>query len=380
MRCRSVAGIVLAVALAVAAAGPSPCGAEDYVAKKGLTLYRSDLQNLAQQILALGSSAGDQRTFLHRLFEMKFAEAERIFGLCGQEDEVRRQVAELYLMRAIENRAVGNWIQTYFSLKDAETWNPDALRQVVDMGGRRFEMTAFAKDLEGEMRAKGNNVRFRIKSFDGGQMFRVDNVILAESYEQGEGEGPGDGAATGFSSIGQNGRKDGITEQDWAFLRDRFYKSLYAYYYDPSEQNAEFELYLPRGDYYVYEKDFALHPVEFTVSTQSTQVILQPARWFQMTLSEEVHPSNVRLSFHGMEWTDLTHVPFGTYKIHIKNKRYTYPSVKVTFVPKGDPSYLNEMGSQVAEEAVYVDDRGVYQLAFQERNSSEKLRYKLLGY
>ena len=37
------------------------CGAEDYVAKEGIALYRVELQNLAAQTLKLDPAAADQR-------------------------------------------------------------------------------------------------------------------------------------------------------------------------------------------------------------------------------------------------------------------------------------------------------------------------------
>jgi hypothetical protein len=170
-----------------------------------------------------------------------------------------------------------------------------------------------------------------------------------------------------------------LTPKDQAYLLERFNKALYAYYYDPTPKNAQFEVFLPHGEYYVYEKDFKIHPVDFEVSTENTQVILRPARWFRLTVSDEVHPSNVHLSFHGVEWRDFSHVPFGSYRVHVKSNQYTAPAVRITFVPVTDDA--SEQGTAGGKgETVVVPDRGEYELSLRSRTGNEKLRYSLLGF
>ncbi len=397
MRGKILAGTILGLALLAVASFSPPCAAdsEDYVAKKGLALYRGDLQNLLQQILALPPEAVDQREFLDRFFRMKFSEAEKMFEACGGGEGTRRGIAEIYLLKAVENRSVGDWIQAYAALLDARKWSKDVARQVLRVGEREISMGEFSSSLEQEVGARGQEVRFVIKPFPEDRMFRPENVVLARS--QGEEEPrvrtvkhrarrPSAGPEAGVYGKAQAGQEEGetgpveISERDKAFLLKRFTRSLYAYYYDPTEANAQFSLYLPRGSYYIYEKDFSIHPVEFSVTDEATQVVLRPARWFRMAVSEQVHPAKVSLSFHGKVWKDLDHVPFGRYRIHVKSKEYTAPMVKVTFVPKGEESSDEDDGARRPGARIVVEDRGVYKLALRERTGSEKLRYDLFGY
>ena len=391
MRWKILTAMTLLACLLLTVGFPPLCGAEDYVAKKGVVLYRVDLQNLAQQILKLDPTDKDQRDFLDRLFQMKFTEAERMFQVCGEEKEVKRQVAELYLLKAIEADTMGNWIQSYFALQNAEAWNKGALTQSLQIGENRYDMAAFSQELENKAQRWGNKVRFVIKPFPPGQIFRPDKVVLARSEEKetepateeslrrpprrSDRGGPGGRP----DAIEEPVEKMEISQRDESFLLDRFSKALYAYYYDPVDKNAQFDVFLPHGEYYLYEKDFTVHPVEFEVSDRSTQVVVQPARWFRLTVSEEVHPSDVRLSFHGTEWTDFEHVPFGRYRVCVKNHQFTSPALRMTFAPKAETS-SGQDPSAATEEAVVVEDRGVYKLALRERTGNEKLRYKLFGY
>jgi len=110
-------------------------------------------------------------------------------------------------------------------------------------------------------------------------------------------------------------------------------------------------------------------------------VILQPARWFRLTISDEVHPSNVHLSFHGEKWEDYDHVPFGSYKVHVKSNEFTGPAVWITFVP--EMAATSEEGATAQKtkgEVVVVPDRGEYELSLRARTGNEKMRYSLLGF
>ena len=393
MRRKTQPAMILFVCLLLAAGFVLPCGAEDFVAKQGVALYRVELQNLAQQILKLEPADKDQREFLERLFQMKFAEAERMFKVCGDGLEVKRLVAELYLVKAVVADSLGDWIQAYFSVKEAGEWNRQVMTQSLQIGEKAYNIPTFSSDLENKAQQWGNRVRFVFKPFSLEKMFRPEKVVLARSEEQETQQAVVRSTSRARVKRGADspgGRWDTqpeplgnveISPKDQAYLLERFNKALYAYYYDPVEKNAQFEIFLPHGQYYVYEKDFTIHPVDFEVSEKNTQVILQPARWFRLTVSDEVHPSNVHLSFHGVKWEDYDHVPFGSYKVHVKSNEFTGPAVWITFVP--------EMGAASEEEApagkrkgeiVVVPDRGEYVLSLRARTGNEKMRYSLLGF
>jgi len=391
MRWKILTSTILFTCLLLTGGFPSLCGAEDYAAKKGVALYRVDLQNLAEQILKLEPTERDQREFLDRLFQMKLAEAERMFQACGDAKEVKRQVAEIYLLKAIETDAMDNWVQAYFALQSAEAWNKGALTQHLKIGEKGYKVAAFAEELESKIKRWGNNVRFVIKPFPAEKMFQPDKVVLARSEEEEKEEKKAaaakrsqrkpdrDSPGGRWDAIEESPEKMEISPKDEAYLLDRLNKALYAFYYNPVERNAEFNLFLPYGEYHLYEKDFTVHPVEFEVSGRSTQVVLRPARWFRLTISEEVHPSEVRLAFHGTEWKDLSHVPFGSYRVRVKSNEYTAPAARMTFVPKGDGTSEEEAAASKGE-IVVVEDRGVYKMTLRERTGNEKLRFSLLGF
>jgi hypothetical protein len=376
MRSKILTAMILIACLLLTGGFPYLCGAEDYAAKKGIALHRADLQKLVQQIVKLDPKEKDQREFLDRLFQMKLAEAERMFQVCGDAKEVKRQVAEIYLLKAIEADAMDSWIQAYFALQNSEAWNKEALTQYLQIGEKGYKVAAFAKELENKLQRWGNNVRFLIKPFPRDKMFQPDRVVLARSEGEKERKAASvkpsqgrlnrDSSGGRWEAIEESPKKREISPKDKAYLLDRFNKALYAFYYSPIERNAEFDLFLPYGEYQLYEKDFMIHPVEFEVSDRSTQVVLRPARWFRLTVSEEVHPENVRLSFHGKEWRDLNHVPFGSYRVRVKSKGYTAPAARMTFVPKGEGA-SEEEASRGKGEIVVVEDRGVYKMTLRER-------------
>jgi hypothetical protein len=390
MRSKILTSMILFACLLLIGGFPPLCGAEDYAAKKGVALHRADLQKMVQQIVKLDPKEKDQRDFLDRLFQMKLAEAERMFQVCGDAKEVKRQVAEIYLLKAIEADAMGSWIQAYFALQSSEAWNKEALTQYLQIGEKGYRVAAFAKELEKKLQRWGNNVRFVIKPFSREKMFQPDRVVLARSEEEekkrkaasskpSQGRLNRDSSGGRWDAIEESPKKMGISPRDKAYLLDRFNKALYAFYYNPIQRNAEFDLFLPYGEYHLYEKDFTIHPVEFEVSGRSTQVVLRPARWFRLTVSEEVHPENVRLSFHGKEWRDLNHVPFGSYRVRVKSNEYTAPAAQMTFVPKGSETSEEEAAAS-GGEVVVVEDRGVYKMTLRERKGNEKLRQTLLGF
>lgn len=393
MRRKIQPAMILFVCLLLAAVFVLPCGAEDFVAKQGVALYRVELQNLAQQILKLGPADEDQREFLERLFQMKFTDAERVFAVCGDSPEAKRLIAELYLVKAVVADSLGDWIQSYFSVKEAAGWNGEVMTQSLQIGEKAYNIPAFSNNLENKAKQWGNRVLFVIKPFPLDNMFLPEKVVLARS-EEGETEtktlGPTSRARVRGNADSPGGRWDTqpeppgkveISPKDKAYLLERFNKALYAYYYDPVEKNARFEIFLPHGEYYVYEKDFTIHPVDFEVSEKSTQVTLQPARWFRLTISDEVHPSNVQLSFHGVKWEDYDHVPFGSYKLRVKSNEFTGPAVWITFVP--EMAAVSEEGAPAQKtkgEVVVIPDRGEYELSLRARTGNEKMRYSLLGF
>jgi hypothetical protein len=390
MRRKKATVTILFGCLLLAGGFAPPCGAEDYVAKQGVALHRIELQNLAHQILKLDAGDREQREFLDRLFQMKFAEAEKLFYATEEGPEVNRAIGELYLLKALETEAMGNWIQAHFAIQDAAARSPQVMSQNLVVGEKTYSVPAFARDLESKTRQWGNLVRFVIRPFPSDRMFRPEKVVLSRSEEEKAQGAPVNtpnprSAEPEKASPGGRWETDTkplerleISPKDQAYLLERFSKALFAYYYNPIPKNAAFNLFLPHGEYYVYEKDFMIHPVDFEVSEGNTQVVLQPATWFQLTLSDEVHPSNVVLSFHGVEWKDLNHVPFGSYRILVKSNEFTAP-VHITFVPKADAS--SEPGSLRAKgEVVVIEDRGVYNLSLRKRTGNEKLRYSLLGF
>lgn len=390
MQTKRMIGMVLCATLLLSIVLPSGAAAEDYVAKKGIANYHGDLSKLVEQTLALAATEKGQRSMLNRLFQMKFDEAEHLFAFCGDSEQVKRQIAELYLLKAIENQKAGNRIQAYFALLDAGTWDKQAKTRSMKIGNTYFDMAQYTAKMEAEMRERGNNVRFLIATFPEGQVYHPDKVVMARDDEEGP-EKLASGEAvnraekwnrtSSLRTEDRRGRSRDMTEEDEAFLLARFRKALYAYYYDPIEANAEFSLYLPFGNYYVYEKEFAIRPEEFRVTAQETKVNLQPAQWFRLQFTEEVHPSNITLSFHGVEWKDLQHVPFGRFRIKVNSSNYTYPVVRVAFVEKDDTETLNLVRKPEKPEAtVVVADRGTCKLKLRERDSNEKLRYSFLGY
>jgi hypothetical protein len=352
-----------------------------------------ELQNLAQQILKLDPEDTDQREFLERLFQMKFADAERMFGVCGDSQEVKRLVAELYLVKAVVAESLGDWVQSYFSVKEAAEWNRQIMTQSLQIGEREYNIPRFSNNLENKAKQWGSRVRFVIKPFDLDNMFSPEKVVLARN-EDGETQSPAV-RSTSRARVKRNADSPGgrwdtqleppgkmeISPKDKDFLLERFNKALYTYYYDPVEKNERFEIYLPHGEYYIYEKDFTIHPVDFEVSGKKTQVILEPARWFRLTISDEVHPSNVHLSFHGVKWEDYDHVPFGTYKVRVKSTEFTGPAVWITFVPELDAT-SGEVASAGKRkgQVVMVPDRGEYTLPLRARTGNERMRYSLLGF
>ncbi len=392
MRRKIQPALILFGCLLLAGGFVPPCGAEDFVAKQGISLYRVELQNLAEQVLRLDPTEKEQREFLDRLFQMKFSEAERMFQVCSDTMEVKRAVAELYLLKAIVAESMGNWIQSYFCMQDAAKWSRQPMTQSLQIGDKAYNMASFSYDMENKARQWGNNVRFVIKPFESDKMFRPNKVVLARSEEE-DAQPKSESSVSGTSArqdrtTSPGGRWDTNVEpvgefelsaKDEAYLLERFNKALYAYYYDPTEKNAQFEVFLPHGEYYIYEKDFTVHPVDFVVTTQNTQVILQPARWFRLTVTDEVHPSDIHLSFHGVEWKDFDHVPFGSYRVHVKSNKFTASAVRITFVPvtEGDSEKEATAGKG---EIVVVPDRGEYQLSLRTRTGNEKLRYSLLGF
>lgn len=368
---------------------------EDYVVKKGLELYEKDLHGLVQQILALGPSDRGQQEFLDRMFQLKYGEVEKLFDMMGQSDPVKRRIGELCVVKAVENHALGNWIQAYFALKDSEAWNPAIRTQSVRIGGKLFDVASFSKELEGRMLERGANVRFLIRPFPEDRLFRPDKVALVRTeLERKYSVGPArperrvasietDVSSSVGAPRGKPREPVDLSDKDRAFLSERLRKALYKYFYEPVEQNSEFTLYLPSGCYVIRDSEFAIHPVQFEVTDEETKVVLQPARWFRLTFSGEVHPSEISVLYQGEPWTDLAHVPFGKYRIEVRNKEYTYPVVKVTFVPKekgsteeaAAPSQEREPEGRIA-----VEDRGTCKLTLKPRDGNERFRYSLVGY
>lgn len=368
---------------------------EDYVAKKGLELYEKDLHGLVQQILVLGPSDRGQAEFLDRMFQLKYGEVEKLFDMMGQSDPVKRRIGELCVVKAVENHALGNWIQAYFALKDAEGWNPSIRTQSVRIAGRPFDIASFSKNLEDRMLEEGANVRFLIRTFPEDRLFRPDKVALVRrDLERKHALGPARperrvaSIETDVSStVGAPRRRAAesleLSDKDREFLSERLRKALYKYFYEPVERNSQFTLYLPSGTYEIRDSEFAIHPVQFEVTGDETQVVLQPARWFRLSFSGEVHPSEISVLYRGEPWTDLNHVPFGKYRIEVRNKEFTYPFVKVTFVPKekGIGSEATAASQeQESERQILVEDRGTCKLVLKPRDGNERFRYSLLGY
>jgi len=360
-----------------------PCHGADYAAKQGLAFYEEDLSQLTKQTLALPASEKEQKELLDRLFQMKFSEAERLFEFCADSGEAKRQVADLYLLKAIESREAGNWVQAHAALEDAETWNKDARKQSLQIGETQIDMAYFSKNLEEKIREKGSKVTFLIMKFPEDKMFHPDKVVL-EQYDATKSKKP---EATERENTPyqytQAQWKQVVkpSKEDEAFIISRFRKALYMYFYEPSKTNSEFTLYLPRGDYRLFEKDSALKSEEFTVASKKIKVTLQPAPWFALTFSDEVHPANISLSFKGRNWEDLDHVPFGRYRVHVDHRDYAYSVAKVNFIQESDKKGMKKRARSSNPGAyVVVDDRGSCTLALQPRSLGQKLRYALKGY
>jgi len=93
-----------------------------------------------------------------------------------------------------------------------------------------------------------------------------------------------------------------------------------------------------------------------------------------------VHPSNVHLTFHWASWEDYDHVPFGSYKVHVKSNEFTGPAVMITFVPTEMDDESEDTPKKAKGEVVVVPDRGDYELSLRTRTGNEKMRYSLLGF
>jgi hypothetical protein len=383
--------MVLFGCLFLAAGFALPCGAEDYVAKQGVALYEVELKNLAHQIVKLGPEETDQREFLERLFQVKFTDAERMFEVCGNGMEVKRSIAELYLVKAVVADSLGDWIQSYFSVKEASGWDWQVMTQSLKIGEKTYDIPGFKQELEDKAKKCGNRVRFVIKPFPLDHMFKPEKVVLrrdADGETGGQIVSSTSRARVKMDADSPGGRWDTAAEllgcveispKDQAFLLERFNKALYAYYYDPGEKNAYFEIFLPNGEYQISDKNFTIHPVDFKVSKKKTQVTLQPARWFRLTVTDEVHPSNVHLTYKGERWEDFNHLPFGSYKVHVKSNEFTGPTVWITFVPE-DLATSQEKKSARKGEVVIVPDRGEYELTLRPRTGNEKMRYSVMGF
>ncbi len=381
MRWKALTSLFICIGAFVVCPSAAICEAEENVVKRGLSLCRTDLQHIVQQILTLPVGDAEQGGFLHRLFQMKFEEAERLIEINDDSDDVKRIIAELFLLKALENNALGNWIQSFYALKDAEGWSKEASTKSLRIANKQYNISALSTNLENEMHVKGNEVQFHILPFPKDRMFRPDNVTLGQIYQ---GEMTEKGA---FSSSSRKDKSAGspvasrrMSKQDKIFMLERFHKALHTYYYDPIEDNAAFMLYLPHGSYYLFEKDFFIHPVEFIVTGPNTQVVVGPAKWFTLALGKEVEKKNIILSFHGTEWKDFEHVPFGCYQVQVKDELLAGPADKIDFVPAGDPALQEKRDSGKAKKLIEVEEKGVFQLIFHERSRSEKQRYKQHGY
>ncbi len=355
---------------------------EENIVKRGLSLCRIDLQHLVQQILTLPAGDVDQGEFLHRLFQMKFEEAERLIEVNDDSEDIKQIISELFLLKALENNALGNWIQSFYALKDAEGWSKEASTKSLRIANKQYNISALSKNLENEMRSKGNEVQFHILPFPKDRMFRPDNLTLGQSYQGAEAEKKGLASPSPRKNKASESpvASRRMSNQDKIYMLERFHKALHAYYYDPIEDNATFMLYLPHGDYYLFEKDFFIRPVEFILAGPNTQVIVEPAKWFKLDLSKEVKVENITLSFHGMEWKDFDHVPFGCYQVQVKNEALAGPADKICFVPAGGSAAQEKRDSERSKKVIEIEEKGVYQLIFHERNRSERQRYKLHGY
>jgi hypothetical protein len=341
-------------------------------------------------MLLLDPSQQEQRGVLDRLFQMKFAEAERLFKVTGGGDGAKHQIAEMYALKSIEDQEQGNWIQAYSALKEAEAWNKDVKSRSLQVGGKRVDIGPLMEALEKQALANGKKVRFLIKPFPPEQMFHPDNVILIRTEEQVKSVRPqtvserrSEGLGTDAPAREPEVVLSPISKQDEAFVVKNFRKALYAYFYNPIDTNAEFSAYLPQGRYRLWEKDFAIHPVDFKVSVKNTQVVIQPASWFRLTFSDQVHPSDIEVSSNGTEWKDLNHLPFGDYRVKVRDSEFTYPFVKVVFQRNGNASFQEETATVTQSQDtryVNVGERGTCRLLLRERDGSERFRYGVLGY
>ena len=389
------ATVVLCAALWVLAAPRWSLAEEDYVAKKGLELTQRDLQGLVQQIQSLGAGDQAQRELLDRLFQMKVVEVERLFDVMEPGDAMSRQAASLCALKAVEQHALGNWVQAYASMQDAERWDKSIRSGTLKIGAQTVGLAAFWDQVEQEALKKGGSVRFLIRPFAEDKMLRPDTITLDRKLAAPERpRGPSSGALTDFAAAtaeastgparpaGRSPKPEAVSGNDSGFLSERFRKALRQYFYDPVEAKADFSLFLPNGSYEIRDRDFALQPVDFEVSGEQTKVVLQPADWFRLTFSQQVHPSEIAVSVDGTPWADLAHVPFGKCRIEVKNPDYTYSTVRVVFVRKDQAGQVTGAPAQGPEapNTVVVEDRGVCKLALREREGGEKLRYSLLGY
>lgn len=80
-----------------------------------------------------------------------------------------------------------------------------------------------------------------------------------------------------------------------------------------------------------------------------------------------------------MEWKDFNHVPFGSYRVHVKSNEFKGPASRINFVPKTGGSSEGEIAAG-RSETIVVEDRGVYKRSLRKRSGNEKLRYTLLGF
>ncbi len=383
MKGRKYTGFIICLSLLLGAGFLSPCHGADFAAKKGLAFYEQDLTHLTKQTLALPPSEKQQKEILDHLFQMKFSEAERLFEFCSDSGEAKRQVAELYLLKAIENREAGNWVQAHAALEDAEAWSQDARNRNLQIGETQIDMAYFSRELEERIREKGSKVTFLIMKFPEDKMFHPDKVVL-EQYDATKSkktdaieleDTPYQYTTAQWKPLVKP------TKDDEEFILSKFRKALYRYFYEPSRDNAEFTLYLPRGGYRLFEKDSSFKQEKFTVTSKKIKVTLQPSPWFALNFSDEVHPANISLSIKGKKWEDLDHVPFGRYRIHVDHSDFAYSVARVNFIQESDEKGMKKKAKASDPGAyVVVEDRGSCTLALQPRSKGQKLRYALKGY
>jgi len=89
--------------------------------------------------------------------------------VCGDSPEAKRVIAELYLVKAVVADSLGDWIQSYFSVKEAAEWNRQVMSQSLQIGEKAYNIPTFFKQPGEQGKAVGQPGAVRDQAVSSGQ-------------------------------------------------------------------------------------------------------------------------------------------------------------------------------------------------------------------